>query len=215
MKKYLRVLPILVFFLLIIGTIPAKSEPISDDFYFLEDKINNYGYFIENGIRVEYVTNNNIEDELLIIKNNIKKQFNEEVYIDKNTIILNNKCREIKVTVWDEEGDTKVQISYVNNDSKITTIQLKKELGQIQYFAAKNIKYFNFIKVKIIEERKQNVLDMLKSNIKEGTLEELNIINGKVVKGRLMDESKINFSFITYDKEEYLVLGTPVIFITY
>lgn len=80
---------------------------------------------------------------------------------------------------------------------------------------AKNIKYFNFVKVKIIEEQKQKVLDLLKSNIDEKTLEELNILNGKVAKGILIDGSKINFSFMTYDKENYLVLGTPVIFITY
>ena len=56
MRKYLIVLPILTFVLLIIGTVPVKSELISDDFYFLEDKIRNYGTFKENGVRLEYTT---------------------------------------------------------------------------------------------------------------------------------------------------------------
>lgn len=215
MKKYLSVLPILTFVLLIIGTVPVKSELISDDFYFLESKINRQGTFVENGVRLEYSTKNSSEDEILKIKNNFEKQFEIEVNIDKNTICFNDNHREIKAIVWNNKEYTKVQITYVNNDSKINTNQLKKELEQIEYFATKNIKYFNFVKVKIIEEDKQNILDLLKSNIDEGTLEELNILNGKVAKGRLMDGSKINFSFMTYDEENYLVIGTPVIFITY
>lgn len=215
MKKYLSVLPILTFVLLIIGTVPVKSELISDDFYFLESKINRQGTFVENGVRLEYSTKNSSEDEILKVKNNFEKQFEIEVNIDKNTIYFNDNHREIKAIVWNNKEDTKVQITYVNNDSKINTNQLKKELEQIEYFATKNIKYFNFVKVKIIEEDKQNILDLLKSNIDEGTLEELDILNGKVAKGRLMDGSKINFSFMTYDEENYLVIGTPVIFITY
>ena len=64
MKKYLRVLPILTFVLLIIGSVPVKSELISDDFYFLENKINSHGAFIENGVRIEYSTNNSVENEI-------------------------------------------------------------------------------------------------------------------------------------------------------
>lgn len=215
MRKYLIVLPILTFVLLIIGTVPVKSELISDDFYFLEDKIRNYGTFKENGVRLEYTTKSSVEEEILKLKNNFEKQFKDEVNIEKNTISISKDCREIKAIVWSSKEDTKVQITYVNNDNKITTNQLKKELEQNEYFAAKNTKYFNFVKVKIIEEQKQKVLDLLKSNIDEKTLEELNILNGKVAKGILIDGSKINFSFMTYDKENYLVLGTPVIFITY
>ena len=215
MRKYLRILPILTFVLLVVGTVPVKSELISDDFYFLEDRIINNGIFIENGVRLEYSTKNAVEDEILKLKNNFEKQFKAKVNIDNNTISINEDYRDIKAIVWRNKGDTKVQITYVNNDNKSTTNQLKKELEQIQYFATKNIKYFNFVKVKIIEERKQNILDLLKSNVDEKTLEELNILNGKVGKGKLMDGSKINFSFMTYDEENYLVIGTPVIFITY
>jgi len=215
MKKYLLVLPILIFALLIIGTVPVKSELNSDDFYFLEEKIYSYGNFTQNGVRLEYHTTNNINNEILNLKKFFEKQFKEEANVEQNTIVLTDKYKDIKVIVWKDKDETKVQISYVNSDSKITTNQLKKEVEQIQNIAAKKTKYFNFVKVKIIEERKQNILGVLKRNIKEETLEELNIVNGKTAKGRLIDGSKINFSFMTYDKGKYLVLGTPVIFITY
>lgn len=215
MKKYLRVLPILTFVLLVIGTVPVKSELISDDFYFLEDKIINYGTFIENGVRLEYSTKVSIEDEIVKLKNNFEKQYKVKVNIDSNTISINQDSMEIKAIVWSNKGDTKVQITYINNNSDITTAQLKKELEQIRNFVAKNIKYFDFVKVKIIEEEQQNILDLLRSNIDEKTIEELDILNGKVSKGKLIDGSKINFSFMTYDEGKYLVIGTPVIFITY
>ena len=215
MKKYFKVISILIFVLLTIGTVQVKSEAISDKFYFLEDNINNYGTFIENGVRLEYSTHNSIENEILRLKNSFEKQLKGEVNVDKNAIIIEENNKEIRVIVWSNKEDTKVQISYVNNDSKITTNQIKKELEQIEDFATRNIKYFNFVKVKIIEERKQNILEVLRSNVKKETLEELNIYNGKVSKSILIDGSKINFAFMEYDNQEYLVIGTPVIFITY
>ncbi|MGG7059905.1 hypothetical protein ACQPUY_13070 [Clostridium nigeriense] len=215
MKKVLKILPIIAFFSLIIGTVPVKSESVSDDFYFLENKLINTGEFVENGVKVEYSSNNNLENELLVIKNNLINLFKEDIYIDNNNIFFNDDQREIKVLAWRDEKETKVQITYINSRKDCTINQIKKELEQIQYFAAKNIKYFDFVKVKIIEEQRQNLLDILKSNIKEKTLEELNIVNGTIGKGKLKDENKINFSFMTYDTGEYLILGTPVIFITY
>lgn len=215
MKKILKILPILAFFLLIIETVPVKSELISDNFYFLEDELINTGDFIENGVRVEYSSKNNLENELLVIKKNLSDLFKEDVYIDNNTIFFSDDQRDIKVLVWSSEEETKVQITYINNKKECTIRKMIKEMEQIQYFAAENIKYFNFVKVKIIEEKKQDLLDILKRNIEEKTLEELDIVNGKIGKGKLKDENKINFSFMSYDTGEYLILGTPVIFITY
>ena len=215
MKKILKILPILAFFLLIIETVPVKSELISDNFYFLEDELINTGDFIENGVRVEYSSKNNLENELLVIKKNLRDLFKEDVYIDNNTIFFSDDQRDIKVLVWSSEEETKVQITYINNKKECTIRKMIKEMEQIQYFAAENIKYFNFVKVKIIEEQRQDILDILKENIEEKTLEELDIVNGKIGKGKLKDENKINFSFMSYDTGEYLILGTPVIFITY
>ena len=215
MRKIFKILPIIAFFSLIIGTTPVKSEINSDNFYFLESEMTNTGEFIENGVRVQYNSKNNLENEILTIKKNLEELLKEEVKINDNKILFKDNFREINVLAWKENKVTKVQITYINNRSNCTTSQMKKELEQIQNFAAKNIKYFDFVKVKIIEEQKQNLLDTLKSNIKKETLEELNIINGMVGKGKLIDGNKVNFSLMTYDNEEYLILGTPVIFVTY
>ena len=47
------------------------------------------------------------------------------------------------------------------------------------------------------------------------TLEVLNIHNGSVGKAELYDGNKINMGFTKYDTGEYLIIGTPVIFVTY
>ena len=202
MKKIFKILPIIAFFSLIIGITPVKSEVNSDNFYFLENKMINTGDFIENGVRVEYNSKNNLETEILIIKNNLEE-------------LLKDEFREINVLAWKEDKGTKVQISYINSSNKYTTNHIKNELEQIQNFQGKNIKYFNFVKVKIIEDKKQNLLDALKNNVNKETLEELNIVNGIIGKGELINGNKFNFSLMNYDKEEYLILGTPVIFVTY
>ena len=215
MKKILKIISIVAFFLLIIDTVPVKSELIPDDFYFLETELINAGDFIENGVRVEYSSKNSLENELLVIKENLSNLFKEDIYIDNNSIFFSDKQRDIKVLVWDSENETKVQITYINNKKEYTTEQIMKEMEEIQDFVSNNIKYFNFVKVKIIEEQKKNFLEILKRSLKERTIEELDIVNGKVGKGILKDENKINFSFMSYDTGEYLILGTPVIFITY
>jgi len=92
---------------------------------------------------------------------------------------------------------------------------LRNELKQIQNIAAENIKYFNFIKVKIIEEQKQHILETIENNVKKDTLEVIDIHNGSVAKGELKDGNRINIGYIKYDTGEYLIIGTPVIFVTY
>ena len=215
MKKIFKILPIIAFFSLIIGITPVKSEVNSDNFYFLENKMINTGDFIENGVRVEYNSKNNLEIEILIIKNNLEELLKDEIKITDNRFFFKDEFREINVLAWKEDKGTKVQISYINRSNKYTTNHIKNELEQIQNFQGKNIKYFNFVKVKIIEDKKQNLLDALKNNVNKETLEELNIVNGIIGKGELINGNKFNFSLMNYDKEEYLILGTPVIFVTY
>ena len=43
----------------------------------------------------------------------------------------------------------------------------------------------------------------------------LEISNGSIAKATLMDGTNINIGQISYDTGSYLIIGTPVIFITY
>lgn len=205
----------MAFFLLIIGAYGINNNEKNTDFYFLEENTLNNSQFVSNGVKMNYISKEEVKDELLIIKDNLTGYLGENIKIEDNIISYKDKDKEITAIVWKDKIDTKVQITYVNNRRTANTIQLKKEIEQIQNIAAKNIKYFKFVKVKIIEEQKQNILDVLSSRMEKDTLEELDINNGIIAKAILKDGEKINFAFTHYDSNEYLILGTPVIFVTY
>jgi len=215
MKKMMKVISTIVLSLIVIGAVPTKSELPSDNFDFIENRIKESSEFIQNGIKVEYSVSQPISKEISRIEKYFNLNFHKNVQTDGNSIIYDDSTKQIKALVWSDNENTKVQIIYINNDKNANTFHLKKELNQMQNIAAKNIKYFNFIKVKIIEERKQNLLEILKNNIDKDTLEIMDIHNGSVGKANLYDGNKVNIGFVKYDTGEYLVIGTPVIFITY
>jgi len=215
MKKMMKVISTIVLSLIVIGAVPTKSELPSDNFDFIENQIKESSEFIQNGIKVEYSVSQPISKEISRIEKYFNLNFHKNVQTDGNSIIYDDSTKQIKALVWSDNENTKVQIIYINNDKNANTFHLKKELNQMQNIAAKNIKYFNFIKVKIIEERKQNLLEILKNNIDKDTLEIMHIHNGSVGKANLYDGNKVNIGFVKYDTGEYLVIGTPVIFITY
>ena len=53
----------------------------------------------------------------------------------------------------------------------------------------------------------------LKNSI--GEFEKLDISNGSVAKATMIDSTNINIGQITYDTGSYLIIGTPIIFVTY
>ena len=215
MKKLFKIIPIIVLFLLIIQVMPIASLQNSNDFFYLEKNIISKSEVVQNGIRLEYTSENSLKDEIAIIKDNLKKSNYKNIIEKDNNIFIKDKHKDIEIYLWENEAITKVQISCINDNSNMTILETKQEMDKIRDITIKNIKYFNFIKVKIIEENRQDILNIIKKSIKLDDLEVLNISNGIVAKGALKDGSKINFANITYDTGEYLILGTPVIFITY
>lgn len=215
MRKFFKIIPVIILFLLIIQVMPIDSLQNTNDFFYLEKSIMSKSKFVENGIRIEYETKNNLNDEIGIIKNNLKKNNYKNIIEEDNNIFIKDKHRDIEIHLWKDKNITKVQVSYINTNKNFTTIELEKEIEQLQDITIKNIKYFYFIKVKIIKEDKKDILDIIKKNMKINSLEVLNISNGMIAKGILKEGSKVNFADVTYDTGEYLILGTPVIFITY
>ena len=59
-----------------------------------------------------------------------------------------------------------------------------------------------------IDKNKENKLKIKVS-------ESLDINNGVVAKASMMDGTDINIGQITYDSGSYLIIGTPIIFVTY
>ena len=121
----------MAFFLLIIGAYEINNNEKNTDFYFLEENTLNNSQFVSNGIRMNYISKEEVQDELLIIKDNLTGYLGENIKIQDNIISYKNKDKEITAIVWKDKIDTKVQITYVNNRRTANTIQLKKEIKQI------------------------------------------------------------------------------------
>lgn len=215
MRNILKMVISIILSLLIIGAVPVKSKENLKSFQNIEAKVIENTDFIQNGIKVEYITSKPIDDEGLRIYEILKEEFDGDIKVEGNTIFLRDSVKEIKVIVWSDNENTKVQIIYMNNSKTNSTSFIRDELVKVQDISAKNIKYFDFIKVKIIQDKKQNVLEILEENIDKKTLETLDIYNGSVGKSKLYDGNKINIGIVKYTTGEYLVIGTPVIFVTY
>ena len=111
MRRLLKIIPIITFFLLIIEVVPVKSNLISNSFYILEEEIKNKGEFIQNGFRVEYTSEISIEEEMRLVKNNLEKNNYKNIIEKDNNIFISDKYKDIQITFWSNEEGTKVQIS--------------------------------------------------------------------------------------------------------
>lgn len=75
-------------------------------------------------------------------------------------------------------------------------------------------RYFSFIKGKLKVEDK-NIFEDIENKLKIKVSKNLNISNGSIAKATMMDGTNINIGQITYDTGSYLIIGTPIIFVTY
>ena len=76
----------MAFFLLIIGAYGINNNEKNTDFYFLEENTLNNSQFVSNGIRMNYISKEEVQDELLIIKDNLTGYLGENIKIQDNII---------------------------------------------------------------------------------------------------------------------------------
>ena len=70
---------------------------------------------------MEYSISQPISKEFSLLKENFKKSFGEDVQSNENIIVYKDLIKEIKAVVWSNNEDTKVQITYINNDKNANT----------------------------------------------------------------------------------------------
>ncbi|QBJ76221.1 hypothetical protein CCH01_23030 [Clostridium chauvoei JF4335] len=215
MIRKLKLIPFIIFSLLFIGAVPlAQSEEYSS-FNKLEDKVIKECDFIQNGVKMEYCSKESLEYEYARLAETLKKNIKSNLQLEQNKIIYKDLEREISVNIWSEGSKTKVEVIYLNNLNTKNSFDLNKELAKLQNKKSMQVRYFSFIKGKIKSSDRNYVQEILNNEVKEGTLESLDIHNGYVAKAKLKDNQKINLSYVRYNTGEYIVVGTPMIFITY
>ena len=213
MKKVFFVF-LLIFSLLIIGGKEYKCESKEDSFSKIEGYvINNYD-FVQNGIKLEYTVDEKLCKEYLRIK-----QFFEEnnflvLSTENNNITAESENIDYSINICEYNDLIKVQVILINNDVSKSEEELKKLSQKIRNDNFINERYFSFIKGKLNTQDK-NLIDDLEKNLNIKVNEYLDINNGCVAEATFEDNQHINIGQIKYDTGSYLIIGTPVIFVTY
>ena len=213
MKKVFFVF-LLIFSLLIIGGKEYKCESKEDSFSKIEGYvINNYD-FVQNGIKLEYTVDEKLCKEYLRIK-----QFFEEnnflvLSTENNNITAESENIDYSINICEYNDLIKVQVILINNDVSKSEEELKKLSQKIRDDNFINERYFSFIKGKLNTQDK-NLIDDLEKNLNIKVNEYLDINNGCVAEATFEDNQHINIGQIKYDTGSYLIIGTPIIFVTY
>ena len=213
MKKVFFVF-LLIFSLLIIGGKEYKCESKEDSFSKIEGYvINNYD-FVQNGIKLEYTVDEKLCKEYLRIK-----QFFEEnnflvLSTENNNITAESENIDYSINICEYNDLIKVQVILINNDVSKSEEELKKLSQKIRNDNFINERYFSFIKGKLNTQDK-NLIDDLEKNLNIKVNEYLDINTGCVAEATFEDNQHINIGQIKYDTGSYLIIGTPIIFVTY
>ena len=214
MKKVFFVFLLIFSLLLIINGKEYECEAKKDLFKDVERYILNEYEFIENGIKLEYIVKADINYEFKRINEIFKSKNDLIVTTSELCISAKGKNINYNVNIYNYNGLTKVEVIAINKDKTLSQKNLELLVQEIRNSNFIDERYFSFIKGKIETEEK-NIFEDVENKLKIKINEKLDISNGSVAKATMIDSTNINIGQITYDTGSYLIIGTPIIFVTY
>lgn len=214
MKKVFFVFLLIFSLLLIINGKEYECEAKKDLFNDVERYVLNEYEFIENGIKLEYIVKADINYEFKRINEIFKSKNDLIVTTSELCISAKGKNINYNVNIYNYNGLTKVEVIAINKDKTLSQKNLELLVQEIRNSNFIDERYFSFIKGKIETEEK-NIFEDVENKLKIKINEKLDISNGSVAKATMIDSTNINIGQITYDTGSYLIIGTPIIFVTY
>lgn len=213
MKKIFFVF-LLIFSLLIINGKEYECEAKKDLFNEVERYVLNEYEFIQNGMKLEYTIKEDINEELKRIYKIFESKNDLIVTKGENWISAESENINYSVNIYKYDELTKVEVIVINTDRTLAESYLKLLVKEVRNSNFINERYFSFIKGKIKTEDK-NIFEDIESKLKIRVSENLDINNGSIAKATMIDGTNLNIGQITYDTGSYLIIGTPIIFVTY
>ena len=213
MKKIFFVF-LLIFSLLIINGKEYECEAKKDLFNEVERYILKEYEFVNNGVKLEYTIKTDINNELKRIDKIFAAKSDVIVTKGENWISVEGENINYSVNMYNYNELIKVEVIVINNDKTLSESYLKLLVQEIRNSNFIDERYFSFIKGKIKTEDK-NAFEDIENKLKIKVNENLDISNGSIAKATMMDGTNINIGQITYDTGSYLIIGTPIIFVTY
>lgn len=175
-----------------------------------ENTLNENQDFIENGVKLVYTSNlseKTIKEALII---EINKNFLISFKYCDNTIEFEDNNIKYTISIWSEKN-TKVSIQAINKSRDISIGEVLDKIEKLNIKGKKENEY-KYIKYKIIEPL-YNYEELILKDAEK--INEIDIYNGKVTKVKLSDDTIITLAHMQYNSGNYLIIGTPMIFVTY
>lgn len=174
----------------------------------------------EYGMKIEYITDENIKDEFNNISDYIKIEDFDSIVEKENEIYLNTSKEQfnLDINLIEENSKSRIQIVIVSKN-RIDFNNIKEYFQVIHNKNMKNIKYYTYIKGNIrennnIDEIEEKLIKSIgKSKVKE--IKRINLEKGTTGIINLKSDYQFNYSIMTYEEDRKLILGTPIIFTTY
>ena len=213
MKKIFFVF-LLIFSLLIINGKEYECEAKKDLFNEVERYVLSEYEFIQNGMKLQYTIKADISDELDRIDKIFQSKNDLVVTKSENSISAKSENINYSVNIYNYSKLTKVEVIVINTDKTLSESYLRLLVEEIRNSNFINERYFSFIKGKIKTEGK-NIFEDVENKLKIIINENIDISNGSIAKATMIDGTNLNIGQITYDTGSYLIIGTPIIFVTY
>lgn len=174
----------------------------------------------EYGMKIEYITDENIKDQFNNISDYIKIEDFDSIVEKENEIYLNTSKEQFNlyINLIKENSKSRVQMVIVSKN-RINFNEIKEYFQVIHNKNMKNIKYYTYIKGNIrennnIDEIEEKLIKSIgKSKVKE--IKRINLEKGTTGIINLKSDYQFNYSIMTYEEDRKLILGTPIIFTTY
>ncbi|EPB8155687.1 hypothetical protein ACRS99_000056 [Clostridium perfringens] len=174
----------------------------------------------EYGMKIEYITDENIKDQFNNISDYIKIKDFTSIVEKENEIYLNTSKEQfnLDINLIEENLKSRVQIVIVSKN-RIDFNDIKEYFQVIHNKNMKNIKYYTYIKGNIrennnIDEIEEKLIKSIgKSKVKE--IKRINLEKGTTGIINFKSDYQFNYSIMTYEEDRKLILGTPIIFTTY
>ena len=174
----------------------------------------------EYGIKIEYITDENIRNQFENISDYIKIEDFDSIVEKENEIYLNTSKEQfdLDINLIEENSKSRIQIVIISKN-RIYFDDIKEYFQVIHNKNMKNIKYYTYIKGNIrennnIDEIEEKLIKSIgKSKIKES--KRINLEKGTTGIINLKSDYQFNYSIMTYEEDRKLILGTPIIFTTY
>ena len=163
---------------------------------------------VEQGIKIQYFDENMDKDYL---KNSLNLEDSFKTYGDNFYYFNENNVFSIEIKGIDEF----IEIEIKNFDNSISIEEIEENSRKILN-KNKNLKVFTYIKGKVNDIHSlENISSYLEKTFKN-EYEKINLSNGETGVIKFDKNIKYNYSLVNYGKDDnYIIVGSPVIFITY